>query len=333
MTRRVAATIVALLVVWGPCAGGAAELRGDKVFLCDSEHEISGPLRPGALVLAVAPDLERGAYGDAFTHLADVFDQSLSASNQARKDVRTFVSVLPGAAKEDHATFQIGPVLGKHEEALFQTTDVQITFDCDALAQYQIDMASVALVTSAILAKKELPGFRDRAQAVAAASHRYESLIRNGLPMWPWELWLNGKRLGDGDASRLFTRQIVFMRPSAGIEVNTRSRETANMDAALALEPIGFVQYRDDDYSSWWGVSAVITTTTRRGAGYGVLFRYGNYSVGLTRHKSDVPGSSDDTYLMVNVDLYDLIQKKRGELPGWTEGLRQRARDALLSPR
>ena len=64
--------------------------------------------------------------------------------------------------------------------------------------------------------------------------------------MWPWELWLNGKRLGKSDADPLFKTQIEFLRPTAGVEINTRSRELADLEGSLLLEPIGFVRYFDD---------------------------------------------------------------------------------------
>lgn len=280
-------------------------------------------------MLSAAQPIAHRAYAEAFGEFAASYGQSLTPTLRARRDVRIFVGVLQGAGGESSGTFHIGPVPGKNAEVLFRGAPEEIEFDCTNLDQYQIDMASVGLVTDAILAARDIPSFRARAEAIAAQSSRHEDLVKNGLPMWPWELWLNGKRVGEGDASRLFDRQIVFMRPSAGVEVNTRNRQSANMDAALALEPIGFVQYTDDSYSTWWGLSALVTTTTGHGLGYGVLLRYGNYSAGLTRHQAEVPGAPDDTYLMFSVDLYDLIQKKRADLPGLKDEIRAQARDLL----
>lgn len=321
---------VACIALWTCSAGlGAAEIRGDQVFLCDAARDVSAALRPSALMLSAAQPIARKAYAEAFGGLAASYAQALSPALLQRRDVQTFVEVLQGASGEGFAHFQIGRVPGKNAEIVFRDTGADIEFDCAKLEQYQIDMASVSLVTAVILQQRAVPEFQARAEAVAAQSRKHENLVKNGLAMWPWELWLNGKRLGEGDASRLFDRQIVFMRPSAGIAMNTRDQASASMDAALALEPIGFVQYTDDSYSTWWGLSAVVITTTGHGMGYGVLARYGNYAAGLTRHKSDVPGASDDTYLMFSVDLYDLVQKKRAELPGVKEKLRAQAQELL----
>lgn len=309
---------------------GAAEIRGDQVLLCDKERSVSEALRPGTLMEAAVQPVARSDHKEALRTVAAAYEQSLTAVLRALPDVRTFVEVLQEAAKHDAQTFQIGPALGgRNAELLFRGTGVDITFDCEKIEQYQVDMASASLVVAVILARRDIPAFAARAEAIATQSRKHENLVKNGLPMWPWELWLNGKRLGEGDASPLFRRQIVFMRPSAGVEINTRDQQSANMDASLALEPLGFVQYADDSYSSWWGLSAVVTTTTGQGMGYGVLLRYNNYAVGLTRHKAEVPGESDDTYLMFNVDLYDLVQKKRAELPEFKQWARAQARDLL----
>ena len=321
---------VVFIALWTCSAGlGAAELRGDQVFLCDAARAVSEALRPSALMLSAAQPIARRAYAEAFGGLAASYGQALPPALRERQDVRTFVEAVQGASEQEIQIFQIGPALDRNAELLFRGAAAEIAIDCTKLEQYQIDMASVSLVTAVILQQRAIPEFQARAEAVAAQSRKHENLVKNGLAMWPWELWLNGKRLGEGDAGRLFDRQIVFMRPSAGIAMNTRDQASASMDAALALEPIGFVQYTDDSYSTWWGLSAVVITTTGHGMGYGVLARYGNYAAGLTRHKSDVPGASDDTYLMFSVDLYDLVQRKRAELPGVKEKLRAQAQELL----
>ena len=106
------------------------------------------------------------------------------------------------------------------------------------------------------------------------------TLLKNGLAMWPWELWLNGLRLSKKDSDPLFRTQWVFMRPTAGIEIDTYSQASADLQASVALEPLGFVRYRGEGYSHWWGASVVITASTSRGAGYGGLFRWDNYVIG-----------------------------------------------------
>ena len=328
MLRSVALAALCAFSAWS----GAAEIRGDRVLLCDRERDVSEALRPGTLMEAAVPAIARSAHDDAIGAVTAAYEQSLTAALRAQPDVGKFVEVLRGAAKEDAQTFQIGPALGgRNAELLFRNTGLEIAFDCEKLEQYQVDMASTSLVVAVILAQRTIPAFAARAEAIATQSRLHENLVKNGLPMWPWELWLNGKRLGEGDASPLFRRQVVLLRPSAGVEINTRDQRSADMDASLALELLGFVQYTDDSYSRWWGLSAVVTTTTGNGMGYGALLRYQNYSIGVTRHKAEAPGEPDDTYLMLNIDLYDLVQKKRAELPEFKQWARAQARELAAS--
>ena len=44
-----------------------------------------------------------------------------------------------------------------------------------------------------------------------------------------------------------------------------------------------------------------------------------------------LPGEPDDTYLMLNIDLYDLVQKKRAELPEFKQWARAQARELVTS--
>ena len=84
----------------------------------------------------------------------------------------------------------------------------------------------------------------------------------------------------------------------------------------VALEPLGFVRYRGEGYSHWWGASLVLTASTSRGAGYGALFRWDNYVLGVTRHKGQ-GAEPDSNFLLIGVDLHDLLNKKRAELKDW----------------
>ena len=296
----------------------AADLRGDEVFLCDKRHQPSAAVRPSSLLLDVSAEVASGDFRAAYAKLARSLESSFSGGERAMPGIAGFL----GALREPQTrTFEINTAAsGANEEKLFETEQGrEITFDCNApVPRYLVDVASVSLVASKIHPKQITPLLARRALGVARASRDAESLLKDGLAMWPWELWANGLRLSRDDSEPLFRTQLVLMRPTAGIEVDTRNRASADLNASVMLEPVGFVRYRGSGYSHWWGASIVVTSSTSRGAGVGGLVRWDNYVFGLTRHKGE-DGRPDSNFLVIGVELYDFLNKKRTELKEWDE--------------
>jgi hypothetical protein len=295
--------VAIVLFVYATCAG-AAELRGDAIFLCDALRQPS------------ISSSEATAYGK----LADALAAAVG-NERTRPEVARFLAVL---RNPQGRSFDVAP--DGNTEKIFRAAPADtITISCAAaVPQYLIDVATAALLAERIRVEHELPAMKARAAVLEKAARDAEDLLKNGLAMWPWELWLNGLRLSEKDADPLFRTQWVVLRPSAGIEIDLRSQASADLQASVMLEPLGFVRYRGDSYAHWWGASLVLTSSTRRGAGFGALLRWDNYVIGLTRHKGqgDEP---DSTFLMVGVDLYDLVNKKRTELSEWDGFARLRA--------
>ena len=284
-----------ILFLFATCAG-AAELRGDAIFLCDALRQPS------------IKSSEATAYGK----LADALAAAVG-NERTRPEVARFLAVL---RNPQGRSFDVAPE--GNTEKIFRSVPAEtITISCaPSVPQYLVEVATAALLAERIRIEHELPVMKTRAAILEKASRDAEDLLKNGLAMWPWELWLNGLRLSDKDADPLFRTQWVVLRPSAGIEIDLRSQSSADLQASVMLEPLGFVRYRGDSYAHWWGASLVVTSSTRRGAGIGALLRWDNYVIGLTRHKGE--GSEpDSTFLMVGVDLYDLVNKKRTELKDW----------------
>lgn len=299
MTRRAAF----ILFLFATCAG-AAELRGDAIFLCDALRQPS------------IKSSEATAYGK----LADALAAAVG-NERTRPEVARFLAVL---RNPQGRSFDVAPE--GNTEKIFRSVPAEtITISCaPSVPQYLVEVATAALLAERIRIEHELPVMKTRAAILEKASRDAEDLLKNGLAMWPWELWLNGLRLSDKDADPLFRTQWVVLRPSAGIEIDLRSQSSADLQASVMLEPLGFVRYRGDSYEHWWGASLVVTSSTRRGAGIGALLRWDNYVIGLTRHKGE--GSEpDSTFLMVGVDLYDLVNKKRTELKDWDAFARLRS--------
>lgn len=292
-----------ILFLFATCAG-AAELRGDAIFLCDALRQPS------------IKSSEATAYGK----LADALAAAVG-NERTRPEVARFLAVL---RNPQGRSFDVAPE--GNTEKIFRSVPAEtITISCaPSVPQYLVEVATAALLAERIRIEHELPVMKTRAAILEKASRDAEDLLKNGLAMWPWELWLNGLRLSDKDADPLFRTQWVVLRPSAGIEIDLHSQASADLQASVMLEPLGFVRYRGDSYAHWWGASLVVTSSTRRGAGIGALLRWDNYVIGLTRHKGE--GSEpDSTFLMVGVDLYDLVNKKRTELKDWDAFARLRS--------
>ena len=316
-----------------PAAAGAAD---EIAKLCADPITPSPEFERRTLIDQTASDIAAGHEQIAFNRIADTYERSLRPGEKSVPGVDEFLRQLRAPTTEPtsrwSALWEISP--DDNGDAILFERDpaAKFTIPCrpKPLPAYFQNMAAIANYLRIALAAREAPAKQAQWNTLKKQAMDHEDLLRNGLPMWPWELWLNGKRLGKSDADPLFNTQIVFMRPTAGVEVNTRSRELANLEGSLLLEPVGFVRYFDDSrYSKWWGVSAVMTATTGQGMGYGALFRYGRYSAGLTLHHSDVAGVSNDVYLAFSMDLYDLIGQKREELPGWRDGVKKSFSDLL----
>lgn len=335
MRTRTAFTTVTNWIAALCLAVAATGLASAADELCEQPLAPEPGFTRSALIALVQDDFALGKIDAVADRLARTYEASLTAAERSQPDVDIFLLRLKTAAASVPQQWSVQKVQKPDgAEALFSADAAgrRVVFDCVALgdrgpAPYQRNMVSVALVVQKALLPQWNEADRKRYDLIALRLRNHEDLLRNGLPMWPWETWLNGKRLGDNDTSPLPQTQLVLMRPSIGLEIDTRSREKANLEASLLVEPIGVVRYLNSDYSQWVGVSAVVTSSTRQGMGYGFLVRYGRYSAGLTRHKSDRGG--DDTYLALGFDLYDLIEKKRETFPADRDRLKKSVRELL----
>jgi hypothetical protein len=301
--------------------------------LCEKDLAPGTAFARSALIDLVHEDFANGRLDVVGDKLYRAYDASLTRAERLRPEVDIFLLRLKSAHESVPQQWTLQRVqIPEGAEALFSsdTANRRVVFDCLALGEsrpeeYLQNMVSIAFLMQKILLPKWNEEDKKRYDLLSARLKNHEDLLKNGLPMWPWELWLNGKRLGENDTSALPGTQLIVMRPSVGLEINTRSREKADLEGSLLVEPIGMIWYRKPDFSDWIGVSALVTSSTRQGMGYGVLVRYGRYSAGLTRHKSATGG--DDTYLTLSFDLYDLIEKKRETFSADRDRLRSSAKE------
>ncbi len=135
----------------------------------------------------------------------------------------------------------------------------------------------------------------------------YERMLFEGLPMWPWEMWLNGKLIPDNFSQPAPLYQLAFFRPNVSPALKFDGVEDSDLDYGFTLEPIGYVSYTDSSYKSWWGVSSLVTVTDDNGIGYGALARWDQFTLGIAHHEKD-----DDTLMYVSIDLYKYILGEEG---------------------
>jgi len=315
--RRFLALAIAAAVAASPALAG--ELEGDAVRMCDGLFQPKAALRPSRLDAAVQPHVAAMDFAGAYRALAQALELGLEPAERGMPKIAEFRRHLLRANAFQIADFQLNrEPTDPSREKILQSHPDEIVIDCnDPVPQYLVDVAAVSLLAARVRGVQAKPQLAEIAAAVAGASLQAEALLKDGLPMWPWELWLNGLRLSERDSDPLFRTQWVFLRPTAGIEVDTRNRAAADLNASVAIEPVGFVRYRGAGYAEWWGASMVVTSSTSRGLGVGGLLRWNNYVLGVTHHRGERRGEDGSAFVFVGVELHELISKKRAEIKDW----------------
>lgn len=313
--RQILIVILAALILAAPAR--AATLQDDHLFICDKTADISPALQPSALMDSAGAELEAKQFGLIYERFAQRYEATLSPAERAARPTTKYISNIRGAGALTSNLFDVSRALDGTSEKLFESSDDEISFNCAGLTPHDVDMAAVALMTRWVRSQESLHELEGRALFVAKQSRAHEALLYNGLPMWPWELWLNGKRLGESDWDPLFKTQWVLMRPTAGIEINTRNRASGNLDASVGIEPLGFARYQDDGYKSWWGASLLVTSSTNAGIGLGGLLRWNNFVLGVTRHESNSADMPASNFIFIGIELYDYANKQRGDFAEW----------------
>jgi hypothetical protein len=140
-----------------------------------------------------------------------------------------------------------------------------------------------------------LASHSDIAEFLSSNYSAYEAwLITDGLPQWPWELWLNGKMVSNDILEPPPLKQWIFARPSVGIDLSYPNQENADAVPSFALEVLGFVKYRDRSYRKHVGVSVLATIGSEEGAGYGLALRWNGFWAGYVVKQGD---RADAVYL------------------------------------
>lgn len=136
----------------------------------------------------------------------------------------------------------------------------------------------------------------------------HRTRLTNGLPMWPQETWLNGLNVDfdTDEPAEASGTQWIFLRPSISPALKFSGEDSSELDAALLLEPFGFIKYRGgSDFKKWQGGSVIVTMSGDNGVGYGAMYRYDSLIIGAAHHSKP-----DEWMLYISLDLYDLVVPK-----------------------
>lgn len=142
-------------------------------------------------------------------------------------------------------------------------------------------------------------------EGVTAVYRTHEQKFENGLPMWPWEHFVNGvspKKDWDKTKSASLNQYIV-LRPSIAPALRFSGVEDSQVDLGIALEVAGMIRYKQgSQFKKWQGGSLIATITEDNGVGFGAMYRNQSLLIGAARHNK-----TDDWMLYLSVDFYRLI--------------------------
>lgn len=268
------------------------------------------------------PDVEVPPVVRALAQKYKTLNTKSVAEPEAAKFLLVLERVSTGAWTLRDVDWKVDPNTSLDATYIFPPkTAIGIEIQCPvtgSLKEYLADIARLVPVIKKLTDFNSTTRFEWLDYAITERERQATNLLKNGLTMTPWEMKLNELFLSDDDAKNGFRQQLILLRPSGGAEINTRSRASADLNASLAIEPLGFIRYLDtENYDSWWGASALVTSATSGGMGYGFLLRYGNYTAGISWHKA-VDGGGNDAYLFLGIDLYNLFDTKRSQLDTFT---------------
>jgi hypothetical protein len=320
-------TILITLLLVGACS--AAELQEDRLFACGKTFEISPELQPSALMAATAAEFDAKRFDLVYRRFVQLFESTLLTAEKNEPDVSKFIIGITRTKDLEAKYYNVSHNPIRKEEVFFSATGNEILVKCDSIPSHFADMAAVSLMTRWVRGQEILPELKQRSSFVAHQSLAHEALLYSGLPMWPWELWANGKRLGKDDWEPLFKTQLVLMRPTAGVGIDTRNGIAGNLNVSVGIEPLGFVRYQSDKYNAWWGASLLVTSSTSSGTGVGGLLRWNNYVLGMTHHEANLTGEPAGNYVFVGVELYDMFNKKRDDFNEWKQLQQKRVSDLM----
>lgn len=294
---------------------------GDEILDLDSVFQWQ-KIEPG-LPMYFGPGDTTAIYQD----LLQRYLANLAEADRQRVEVIKFIDALQGIIVNRSALLTVSRNPITEREELVNGADKVFGINCaDIELDYLVDILHLAIAYRKIhdASFAELRTAAD--QEIQRLNLQYQNWFDNGLPMWPQETWFNGLFLGESDASEAPRQQWVLLRPSVGLGGNTHDGlSNGNLDETLGVELFGYVRYRESDYSSYWGLSALATLGEDTGVGYGLLLRYDDYVLGYSRRDRDAARGigEHNEYWYIGFDLYSLIHEKEDGFRDYKQKVRR----------
>ena len=165
---------------------------------------------------------------------------------------------------------------------------------------------------------------------------RWDSYRSQGQHQYIWELWLNGKNMGeelcpndpDTGIQRGFcavpTSQIILMHPDAGLRWGKSAQRSSDLKPAFIIETLGYYHWgweseQSAKMTNRWGTSLVAAYTNEPSGNkwsYGPMIHFGaGYNIALTRSTGGTWG------VLFNMNLADRYFGERTRLDGYLKCL------------
>lgn len=302
-----------ILLLWIPLS-----VYADGAFIfCDKDiNDTSHPFHRNNLQDLIPEDLKPGEAKDVYTQFLSRYESQLTEQQASMPLVKKFIALqkeILAGTKSANLGFSRDEDDNSIEILSSGSKDIMDVPCRDSDEDYLKDIAFL-VVAYRNVHNGSWSVIRDATtRQIQFLEQQYYEWYKNGLPMWPLETYVNGKFLDESDAVKPKKWQLVVLRPSIGLGLNTHNAfGESKAEATLGIEPIGYLKYTKDNYSAYWGVSLLVTGGDDVGFGYGVLARYNNYVLGITRREDNEKYgvSNNDAYLFIGVDLYKMIHEK-----------------------
>lgn len=208
----------------------------------------------------------------------------------------------------------------------------------------QLDELRYAAQAIEYLGRRAVAPAQDAAvRAMADAAARYDRMLFDGFPMFPWEALVNSwlwkdRPIKDGPPRDL----LVLAHPSLGAEMRT-TLSGSSVEAAFAIEPLGWVHYpKARAHKTWYGLSALTTFRGDMGIGLGGVARFQNFTAGVVWHDDDRDGRpwNSRPHIFIGLDLYQFAGQRlrryedfKDRVDAAVKETEDAARRALTAPR
>jgi hypothetical protein len=318
------------LVVLGTVLSAAARLRAQtpatapesSFVICGQPYDATHPWAWPQVSRRYATLIAAGDFKSVYRQLAQAFELS---PNQRDEGVRRTVAAhiarvasgAAGARQELELSSVFDPGTGARRVVLLSGAEQIDLSECGTSREDKLGRDELRYLAQDMVALSDLQLAAARGAAferIEQIEERYDRYLFKGFPMFPWESWLNGLLLAPEHlASGPPHHQIVAVHPGAGVEATLKLRANDGWNAALALEPIGWIYYPPSkDFRVWWGASALLAFRRDIGMGAGVLFHYQNFSLGLVLRPLTQGGSlrHGERFVFLGIDAYQFLKKK-----------------------